>query len=327
MKWSSTYWYARAGALVLWALAALCFYVVALCLYDTQGQRHLNLALFRAGLVGILGLVLIRLGSVVALTVSKEEEAAAAALWVGAHALREELDASVARFAKDARLLKAVEHVEARHWQAAEEALLSMAPPESNAYVAFSLSTLREAQGDIAGAEAMLICAKNQMGARVAPMIDICIVSKQLQQQHIDRAKETSRKLIESIAEPAEKVRVMDGLACIPIMEGLRSYLDEADRISREALELEPQSLTLQGTRGSILVELGRLGEGKKMLEDVYARSKAVHDRGICALYLGLAAKSEGKQDEARAWGQRAKKLCPEEWLMRRVNVELEKGA
>lgn len=228
------------------SLPSACGTVVPSLKHEVEpSEGDLNLRLFRAGLVGILGLLLLRFGSIVALEASAEESAMAT-LWQGNEAVKEELEAGAARFAQDPRLVKSVEHFEARQWEEAEKVLLSMAPPETNAYLAFSLSTLRELQGDIAGCEQMLTCARNQMGARAAAKVDIAIISMQLRRNHMDRAKESTRALIDSIADASEKVRIMDELACLPIMHGLRSFLPEADGISRRALELEPQSLTLK---------------------------------------------------------------------------------
>jgi tetratricopeptide (TPR) repeat protein len=125
-------------------------------------------------------------------------------------------------------------------------------------------------------------------------------------------------------ASLAEKTWALDRLACLPIMEDIRDYLDEAAFWSRKALELSPNDLTLKGTLGSLLVEQDRLDEGEVLLREVFESSTSDFDYGICAFYLALVAKRRGNERESTRLARRAKRTVPEPWLLSRISEEIE---
>lgn len=215
------------------------------------------------------------------------------------------------------------QHLSAKEWQNAEEALLRISSPEQNGFIAYALAEVREYQRDFAGAEQLLTLSENAFSPRAAVWIRLQTIKMQLSQGNVAAAKQTSAQLIATLTSKAERLEVMDRLACFPIMDGLRCFLDEADTISKEALALQPQNLTLKGTRGSILVELGRHEEAEALLNEVYSHSEADNDKGISAFYLGLIARAKGDQQRAKAWARKAKLLHPQEWLTKRVDAEL----
>jgi tetratricopeptide (TPR) repeat protein len=237
--------------------------------------------------------------------------------------LNEELHAARHPYMKDPRWSQYCDSVTAQEWQKAEEILCTLSPPHENAYVACATADLRTRQGDFAGAEQMLLLAQNQVSPEASVGVRLEIVRRQLQQGDVARAKETSKMILREMKVTAEKLLVMDQLACFPIMEGFRGFLDEAEIISAEALDVQPQNLTLKGTRGSILVELRRFDEAEALLHEVYTRSEADIDRGISAFYLGLIAKAKGNLARAKSYGKKAKRLYPEEWLKNRTDSEL----
>lgn len=65
---------------------------------------------------------------------------------------------------------------------------------------------------------------------------------------------------------PRDKLYIIDILASIVINYGEMKYLDKADKWSFQAMGLASDIKTIQGTRGAILIELGRYSEGKEML-------------------------------------------------------------
>jgi len=138
-----------------------------------------------------------------------------------------------------------------------------------------------------------------------------------------DKVREGCEEFLRGSASVTEKTLVLDGLACLPILEGLRTYLDEADHWSIKALELSPNDLTLKGTRGSLLVEKSQLDEGEILLREVFENSESDFDYGICAFYLGLIAKRRGNEREAIRLGRIARRILPEPWPLSRASNEI----
>jgi Tfp pilus assembly protein PilF len=138
-------------------------------------------------------------------------------------------------------------------------------------------------------------------------------------QRDYERARALGEEAVREMIGKEHKINLMDRLACLPIMDGTRDYLDEAYKWCEQALELAPENLTLLGTKGSLLIELGHIGEGVPLLEKVYKTSEARIDKGISALYLGLAASSAGELTAAKQWADEARKWFPEPWLLQRL--------
>jgi len=135
-------------------------------------------------------------------------------------------------------------------------------------------------------------------------------------------ARERVEELLASPASTVEKLMVLDQLACLPIMNGLKRYTVEAERWIRRALEMQPANLTLRGTLGSLLVELERWDEAEPVLREVYETSENDVDRGICSFYLALVARHRGDLGSAVRLAKRARTIYPEPWLTGRIKDE-----
>lgn len=141
-------------------------------------------------------------------------------------------------------------------------------------------------------------------------------------QGHHGRARELAEEFLASGHLESEKLCLLDALACVPFLDGLPAYLPEADRWSRQALAIQPDSLTLRGTRGAILIEQGRFDEGEHLLQEVLAKSEADIDQGICSFFLALAARQRGDRRTALRLARRAVRIHPVAWLQQRVARE-----
>jgi predicted Zn-dependent protease len=115
------------------------------------------------------------------------------------------------------------------------------------------------------------------------------------------------------------RTRILDSLACIPLFSGKDEFLRQADDWSLHALEIEPSSLTLKGTRGGVLVELGRIEEGKQLLEDCFKNSASVNDKSISACYLALAASKQGDTQRALDMLELARNVNPQCVVLLRI--------
>jgi hypothetical protein len=99
---------------------------------------------------------------------------------------------------------------------------------------------------------------------------------------------------------PAEELLVLDALVTDGLLSPSTLTLDELDRWSEKALRLSPHNRTLIGSRASVLVELGRFEEGRKMLIGAYDDKEVSYDSLMMNTYLALAEHALGNSDGAR---------------------------
>ncbi|CAN7403716.1 site-2 protease family protein [Rhizobium sp. LjRoot254] len=96
---------------------------------------------------------------------------------------------------------------------------------------------------------------------------------------------------------PAEEMMVLDALITDLLCRDFSRYRNEMDRWSKRALELNPTSATLRGSRGSVLAELGRHDEALAMLADA-ENGQDVNDCIVNA-YRALIHFRQGSKDRA----------------------------
>ena len=116
---------------------------------------------------------------------------------------------------------------------------------------------------------------------------------------------------------------ILDTLAGLAIFHGRSAILPEADKWSRLALALDPDSPTLKGTRGSILVMMGKFQEAEPILSSAIETTNEPHDAGISSLFLAIAAWKQGQRSKARRLAMQAANYWPSPWLIRELNRHL----
>jgi hypothetical protein len=94
---------------------------------------------------------------------------------------------------------------------------------------------------------------------------------------------------------------------------------ETTDALSAKLLDLE-DSITNRGTRGSILVDLGRIEEGRMMLKEVLIKTTSRIDKIYVHIFLALAAKAEGNLALAREHAEKAAKIDPTCPALKRVS-------
>jgi hypothetical protein len=100
-------------------------------------------------------------------------------------------------------------------------------------------------------------------------------------------------------ASNAEKVYFLDTLSSIVINYGQKQYLTQADGWSQEAMRLAGYSKTIQGTRGAILIELGKYEEGKQLLFPLTEPDNDPIDMAISNYYLAKADHCLGNSEQS----------------------------
>jgi len=142
-----------------------------------------------------------------------------------------------------------------------------------------------------------------------------------LGQNQIEQAETLGLNYIQQDVRKEQKLKVLDGLASYLLYQG--SFLKQAERFARMALEIAPGTLTLKGTLGAILVEQGNYAEGEPLLSECLDRSPALHDRAIACFYLGMIKLRNGDGKQGKRLVKRGMKMYPEAWMVAKGNALL----
>jgi tetratricopeptide (TPR) repeat protein len=106
-------------------------------------------------------------------------------------------------------------------------------------------------------------------------------------------------------------------------MLGEAGDLASAEAASREAIAVLPNNPSILGTRGAILVELGRTGEGRDLLERALKGTRNKSGRATNLAALSLLAAQLGNTREARSHLAQAERLDPDCELLPRAKAAL----
>jgi tetratricopeptide (TPR) repeat protein len=145
-----------------------------------------------------------------------------------------------------------------------------------------------------------------------------------------DKARLCFSEGFDTALELGEKADFCERVTCLVIIARLSGVIPVADDYSRRALELLPEKTTLKGTRGAILIEMGRIEEGRALLEEVFSRTESEDDKMICAFYLALANRKLGNVSCVQEWREQMMQHSHPKWLLDRcveLEVESEGGA
>jgi len=206
------------------------------------------------------------------------------------------LDAALGRFPNDVLLLaqqadyRFMRQEFARAEAAYEAALTSLAAPESAAH-----SRLLAAK---------LTCVLNQ--------------------GRIDEVERACLEYLAGNAKAAEKIHVVDLIACTALYREPPQFLPQIERWTRMALQLAPGTLTLKGTLGGILVEQGNVAEAEPLLHECRTRSLELHDQAFASLYLGTSALRQGDRKTAKELFKNAKILHAAPPLLQKAELGLQ---
>jgi hypothetical protein len=111
---------------------------------------------------------------------------------------------------------------------------------------------------------------------------------------------------------PADlRLHLLDAFATCVLMLGASDHITEADRYSEELFCTRPNEWTVKGTRGSVLIEMGELEEGEKLLGEVVDSDPLAFDRAIAASYMALAQIKRGQLEAASLWLEKARAFDP----------------
>jgi tetratricopeptide (TPR) repeat protein len=126
---------------------------------------------------------------------------------------------------------------------------------------------------------------------------------------------------------PALQAVARNNVAWANIVTAPNDRLEEADRLSQEALKTLGWVPALKGTRGAVLVDMGRIDEGVVLLrealqegrdEDLHPMARATYSGALALGLLAQGRPEEAREHLARARGYYAR--CP---LLPRVEAAM----
>lgn len=107
-----------------------------------------------------------------------------------------------------------------------------------------------------------------------------------------------------------EELLILDLLITDALLHGDPRLRPRLDEWSQRALEMAPEIATLHGSRGAALVELGRLAEGKALLEPLLTTDRASYDALLSHIFLARAEGALGNVERARYLATQARAIA-----------------
>lgn len=120
-----------------------------------------------------------------------------------------------------------------------------------------------------------------------------------------------------------DKLYVLDILISVVIDHEQIQYLQKADIWSAQALALAGEIKTIQGTRGAILIELGRYSEGKEMLLPLTAVDNDAIDIAVSCCYIAKADHFLGNDNSVKDWLKKAAKTGTARHILLRTQQQV----
>ncbi|HEY5925487.1 MAG TPA: hypothetical protein VIV11_27570 [Kofleriaceae bacterium] len=143
---------------------------------------------------------------------------------------------------------------------------------------------------------------------------------------HLDRGdNEAARaafiKLLErSDVQPILRGLLQNNIAWVDLMIGNPDSLAEADRYSEQALKAWPLMPVFKGTRGAVLIELGRVEDGIKLVKESLGFHAEAAPRASMHCWLAIANDRLGRIDEAKKHLETARAIDPRCKLIERAD-------
>ncbi len=186
-------------------------------------------------------------------------------------------------------------------------------------------SRYHEKSRQLEGASLTELLAKYDAGSE--SLLVLWQITNRLHQANDGRYPKFALKLIDHPKLESRFVsKILDEYLTWQLNRGAPFDADTLDRLSLKMLALENCTST-QGTRGAVLVEIGRFKEGQAVLQGVLAKTTSSIDRTYSNVFLALAAEAEGNLSLARMHAATAAKLDPGSPVIGRISRLLDDGS
>ena len=122
---------------------------------------------------------------------------------------------------------------------------------------------------------------------------------------------------------PASRPLLLNNLARVDLMIGSPELRDEADRYSQEAVQQESWRAAFQGTRGSVLIDLGKPADGLPLVHQALQFNEDPRLKALNACYIALGESRLGNGAAALRYRDEAQQFDTDCMLLEKVDREL----
>jgi hypothetical protein len=122
--------------------------------------------------------------------------------------------------------------------------------------------------------------------------------------------------------KPAHRCLFANNLAYVNTLIGGAELIEEADRYSKESMENMPFVSHFKGTRGCVLVELGRIDEGLVLLKEAMEQNDDRQSKATNACHIAIAEMRRGNLEESRKFAAVGRALDPNCMLLDRLDSD-----
>jgi hypothetical protein len=117
---------------------------------------------------------------------------------------------------------------------------------------------------------------------------------------------------------------ILNNIAYVDALIGDPELLPEADAYSKEATGTVPWVPHFTGTRGTVLVAMGQIEAGIKLLREAFEKVESPRSKAENACHLAIANARIGNRDQADKYLKLARQLDSQCRLIERAEAELE---
>ncbi len=156
----------------------------------------------------------------------------------------------------------------------------------------------------------------------------LAYIVEKMSEVHDPRQSEYVYRLVSNFSVlPSNLANFLDNYLTDQLTKGTITPDGYFDPLSQKLLVANNNSITARGTRGSVLIDLGRIEEGKALLKEVLEKTESTIDKTFSNIFLALAEKQQDNLEKAREYAKKATEIDPDCPALKRVSDLLKPSA
>ena len=146
-----------------------------------------------------------------------------------------------------------------------------------------------------------------------------------LDQHDFSRAREIFLQLLPRETKPnGTRYIILNNIAYVDALIGDPGLLPEADAYSKEAYAAAPWAPSITGTRGTVLVAMGQIEAGIKLLKESFEKAWSPRSKTENACHLAMAHARLGDRNQADNYLELARQMDSQCRLIERAEAEFQ---
>jgi tetratricopeptide (TPR) repeat protein len=149
-----------------------------------------------------------------------------------------------------------------------------------------------------------------------------------LEQRQFEAARDCFKMLLARTDNPPSvRALMLNNIAYVDALLGGSELLHEADLYSQEAISLIGWLPAVKGTRGTTLLESGKIEDALVLLHESMEHADSSSGKAQNACFISMGEARRGNLTESRKYLDEARKLMPECFLLERATNEFQTAA